>query len=544
MNKLDKEVAKHIYKSLNDTEYWFRHVLRTKVPGHPGLALTTQQLAYAKDFDELYRCKTKKVKGEELTEEETEIASKFGLSAQSGKCTGKTTLVAGLALKSLVCFNGEVKETDRSHTLILGASYDQTKSTIWAEMNRLLAGSIIADDVYIGAEKAYRRWPDPVREKLESTYCFIELRATNVAEGQRKQAKKFSGYHAPVELFILDESTGIGRPVCTELESTLGYVGGVSIMLVCFNPDVPVCYATETQTVKRRNFLCHQWNAEKSELTDDAYIQGRRDEWGEDSNEYIQWVLGLLPPASDDTLIPWQWLQEAVNKRFEVDEIEPLFFAYDPKGRGKCEATLSIRQGPVFRKILVNNIPDTKLQADWICDQVLEELEHHPEGIRFKILIEITGVGVGVYDNMKHHPTGLGHKRILQAVDVNIPLRRTWKTQVPSSKPTTPKKKYKTERDRLWDRVRQGFQDGTLQLVDDRKTIDQLGMLTFDNSSGFFRVVPKKEIGKDIGRADSVMISLASDVKKVYNMPEQQRHDNRVYESSQRSRSSAGWMYA
>jgi hypothetical protein len=521
VNDLDKQFAQHILKSIDDTEYWFREVLRTKIPG-TDKALTDQQLAFVRDFDALYSAKAKKIANlkhpdlvPELTQLELDLAAMYGESVQSGKGTGKTTVAAGLALKILVCHK-------RSITLILGASYDQTKSTIWAEMNRLLQGSIIADDVHIGAEKAF------LKDEKDNTFHFVELRATNVSENQQKQAKKFAGYHADVQVFIFDEATGISRPVFTEMESTLGYKFGVSIMLVFYNPDVPVCYAVETQTIKRDFFLCHHWDAELSELVDEEYIRKRKEEFGEESPEYLVWVKGLLPPASNDALLPWAWLQQAVNNRFEVDPMEPLVFSYDSKGQGKCEAVHTCSQGGITRWQKANNEPDTVLQADLVYQQVIDELEHHPKNIRFTIVIETDGIGYGVWCDMKHHSSGL--IKYTRAVNVGSKCRDTKGFR-----------KYECVRDKLWNTARRAVQEGTEQLPDERKLINQLGSMKFSTKTGKWKAMPKKELAVSPDRADSWVLKFAINMKRVYNRNEANT-SSRIYDRPQRTTTSNGWL--
>lgn len=507
MNSLDQEFADHIFRSIEDTEYWFKKVLCTKVHG-TDMALTTQQLAFANDFDLLYRLKKRKVNGKVLSEEEREVAGMYGVSVQSGKGTGKTTMAAGLALKSLVCFK-------KSVTLILGASYDQTKSTIWAEMNRLLQGSLIADDVHIGAEKAYRVYDNKKKEQANSAFWFVELRATNISENQSKQAKKFAGYHPPTALFIFDEATGISRPVFAEVESTLGYVGGVNIMLVFFNPDVDVCYAVDTQTIRRNSFMCHHWDTELTELVDEDYIRKRKEEFGEDSPEYMRWVKGLLPPSSTDALVPRAWVQEAVNRRLIVHKLEPLVFAYDSKGRGKCKAVLCCKQGGKARWFKSNKIADTVEQADWVCNRIMEELEDHPSSITLLILIESDGLGWGVFCDMKHHPSGLG--KFARAVSIGLKSRKTKGFR-----------QYEVVRDELGDKIRRAFQDGVEQIPDCRELINQLIMMKSTTAKGKFKVQPKKELAVSPDFYDAYALTFAKRGIKVYNM-RNKADDNRKY---------------
>ena len=521
MNDLDTTFADHILRSIHDTEYWFRVVLQTKVHG-TDLAMTSQQLAFAKDFDRMYTAKKKKVGGFTLTDEEADLASMHGMSVQSGKCTGKTTVAAGLALKSLVCFKESV-------TLILGASYDQTKSTIWAEMNRLLQGSLIANDVHVGSERAHRTYDDKKKETSVSKYNFIELRATNVSENQQKQAKKFAGYHPPTAIFIFDEATGISRPVFSEVESTLGYVGGVNIMLVFFNPDVDVCYAADTQTVKRNSFLCHHWDAELTELNDEDWVRKRKEEYGEESPEYIRWVKGHYPPSSSDALIPRAWIQEAINRNLVIDKHEPLTFSYDAKGQGKCEAVLSCKQGGKLRWQKSNNIADTYEQADWIVDRMFEELDHHPASIAFQLLVETDGLGWGVFCDLKHHPSGMA--KFTRPVCVGIKLRQSKGFR-----------KYECVRDKIGSNMRQAFQDGVVQIPDERKLINQLMMMKFSTSTGKFKVQPKKELAESPDRYDSYAISFAKNIKRVYNKQSRSSSDRKYVKQKSQQAIGCGFL--
>lgn len=492
------------------TEYFAREILRTKVPGTND-ALTWQQIEAAQAWKKIFAAKLKRAKDIELTEEEKFLAQKLGLSRQAARSTGKTGFECMLALNTLVCYPG------KTVVIFVGPDEDQVKKVSWSQMSQFVEGSLLKDEIIVQKKSVYLK-SDSHRNTIDLSqrrYIAIEAASSNV--------KSVSGQHPTILVIIFTEATGIEREICKEIENTMGFKGGVSIMWVGYNPDRPVCYASETQTINREMFDCNIWSARESPLADKDFIRKKIEIHGEDSPEILINVDGILPPSSTDAMINWGWLQEAVNRKLNPARNSMLVFAIDPaRSSDGCECVLGAWQEWWYKKLWAFNIDDTVLLADRICENIAEFISdgvakgEWDKDIDWRIAIEMDGGG-SLYDTIKHHPSGIagrnGYKLI--KVQMNSAVKRKYDFQ-----------KFKTHRDELWYQAKKLFENRIIKIPDDQKLISQLGQLTYDTSSGFWRAFQKKELKKSPDRAD--VIAIRCEVPLAFNYPEQ-KTNNRKY---------------
>lgn len=142
----------------------------------------------------------------------------------------------------------------------------------------------------------------------------------------------FQGWHSPGgTLFILDEAMGVPGPVWQAIKGTL--VSDWDRLLAIANPTSPEGeFFAMHKKQKDDNATGFKASLNKIQisafdtpnvvedrivvpgLTTRAWIEERREEWGEDSPLWTARVLGEFPDSADNVLVPLSWLDAAVER--------------------------------------------------------------------------------------------------------------------------------------------------------------------------------------------------------------------------------------
>lgn len=467
--------AQLLYQSQEDTAFFFEHILKTRVPGTE-LSITSQQQEACDKFDFILNSKrqvllNQKRKPEEkykLSGAEKKIIKKVGVSVQSGKGTGKTTWLAGLALKFLWCYPNSL--------IVIGSnSIDQLKRTIWAEMGRLLSKSLIKDEIVLKSEKAYLAYPNIKDEQQKAQYHFISQIATNTGTAS-DQATTLGGLHADYMFVIVDEATGQENDaVFEQLITTL--TKPVNLMVLAFNPNTDRGFAIDSHREKQHMFECLLWDSEKSELVSKETIERMEKTYGRDSNIFRTYVKGLVPVTASDALLPWSQIQEASKKEAHARINAPVVMGIDPSGGGDAVG-FYVRQGD--RGI-------ASYEKSYATDEAIEHGIAN-EAIMYevdKLAIEVDGLGGPIYNTLLTMSIG----------DIVTAFRTIRKASDNSD--------CLTERDEVCMKLKKKFADGVASIPDDPDLMNQLGFLKTDTDpkSGKIKIKGKKEFKSKYGRS-------------------------------------------
>lgn len=423
------------------------------------LSLTTQQKKAFKKLGELISAKIKLESGEPMSPIEMNLTRKFGLSIQSGNGTGKDTFAALCILFFLACFP-EPKVPCTAN------SARQLRNVLWSEISKWMrkANHIIPGDVTSPtilehifewqAEKIYSK-------EYEGRTWFAEAVTINTKATDTEQAEAIAGRHERFMLIVVDEASGIAEAVFNKFESTM--TQPVNIMLLIYNPTRASGYAIESQ--RSPHWIPIRWNAEESERVDKEHIQRIEEKYGRDSNPYRIRVLGLPPLSDSDTLIPNDWIMDAVDRN--IKEINPACIKGIDVGAGGDKSVILTRLGSTVTKISRSHTRDTMMLVEKVSVEIFAD---NPDGI----MVDNIGIGKGVYDALhaKH--------RNVKSVDV----RRTARNE----------QRFVRLRDELWWKVRDMFEAGTISIPDDRELIDQLSTVKWGEQGGKIKVQGKKEM--------------------------------------------------
>ena len=441
---------------------------------------TTQQKAYLNDVCEMVWAKIKVYKwnatgklidGKPVTERELSLNAKFGTSVMSGVGTGKGATASWIIIWFLTVF-------PFPKIAVTSPSAKQLQITLWAELAKWHQRSKLKDwftwqtDKFFFNEAKGQQW-------------FAVTRTANTKNSAEEQAETLAGLHEDYLLIIGDEASGIPDPVFRPLESTLTRM--CNLCLLFFNPTRAKGFAIDTHNRDRENWLSYRWNAEESEVVTKDSVERLAKKYGRDSNTFRIRVLGLPPLSGENTVIPWEWIIDAVDRELEVVIDDPTIYSLDV-GAGGDESCLLHRTGPLVHPLKVAGYSESNALIEWVSREVLAD-DPPPKAL----LLDSIGVGWGIEGPLR--------KRFeAQHIDVyGINVANT----------AFNAHRFHRLRDELWWRCRGEFEKGFLSIPDDPLLMGDLNAPRYEEVTGKIKIETKKDMKKrgveSPNRADSLI---------------------------------------
>lgn len=280
-------------------------------------------------------------------------------------------------------------------------------------------------------------------------------------------------------------NSGIPEAVFRPLEG--GLTGVCNFILMLFNPTRRHGFAIGSHQENRQDWVCLHWDAEKSERVTKEQIERMERKYGRDSNAFRISVTGLPPLAEPDTLIPWDWVMEAVDREILPGTDDPLKLMVDV-GAGGDKSVITHKQGGVISKIVTHNTPDTMELAGWVVNAADEEEAE-------AVFIDVIGLGNGVFNRVRELRRGN-----IKVYPVDV--RRIARNQA----------RFKKRRDELWWALREEFEQGTISIPNDDELIGELSTIKYTvDSAGKVKVEGKQELKKrglpSPNKADTLMMA-------------------------------------
>ena len=240
----------------------------------------------------------------------------------------------------------------------------------------------------------------------------------------------WSGFHAVNTMFIITEASGIPEATYNAIE---GNLQGNSRLLLVFNPNVTTGYAAKAMKSPRfKKFRLNSLNAENVKQknnvipgqVDYVWVKDKVDSWctairKEEFNEgmgdfffegmyyrpndlFRVKVLGMFPKVSEDILIPYEWLELAVNRWKEKNEAGFVSkkhprIGVDVAGMGRDCSVLIPRYGSWIPKIDVH-------QSGGSADHMKiagKTAVYLSQDEKAKAFIDTIGEGAGVYSRLE-----------------------------------------------------------------------------------------------------------------------------------------------
>ena len=436
--------------------------------------LTEQQEDGLIELSKLIRAKLKvSVKGAKLTEEEELYAKKIGLSIMSGKGTGKDFFAALVSMYFLTVF-------ENAKGLATANTGKQLKNVFWSELAKIMSlakkvdptdprSITVLEDVFVWqSEKIF--W-----KTKQGKQWFMEAATVNPNASSEEQAKALTGRHEDHMIFIIDEAIGVPEPALMALEETM--TGKLNIAVMIFNPFRSKGYAIDSQYKDSGKWVALRWNAENCERVTPASIEVKK-AYGLESNPYRVSVLGLPPIADSNTLIPYDWIQDAIGRELTIPEEYPLIKSGD-FGAGGDNSVICTRRGGHMFPFKKNNTQNSNELVDWVVNDF-----RHSEAAAF--YGDVIGIGWGVMGNLRKE---LGGHRA-RSVDSRAKAMR--------------EDKFGNKRAENYWTMREQFENGLISIPDDEAFIDQLSVIrTKIDNRGRIWIISKADIKKEMKEGNS-----------------------------------------
>jgi len=441
----------------------------------PVLKLTMQQEGGFIELGQLVRAKFRRAQGKRLTEEEVGYANKIGLSIMSGMGTGKDTFAALVILWANYCLPD-------CKNIATANNAKQIRNVLWAEIAkwmrreaRKLEGTkqtMLEQVLELHSEKLFYK-------EFKGESWFTEAVTVNTKLSEEEQAEGIAGRHEDFQIIVIDEASGIANAVFKNFERTL--TRALNLMIIIFNPKRAKGYAVESQHDPR--FIALRWNAEESELVDQNHVRRQAEKYGKDNNDYRISVLGLPPLVDETTLIPSDWIEDAIDRELVVSEQDLLIKSLDC-GAGGDKSIICTRRGMYVYPLERNNSPDSVVLTNWACNNIDMAI---PDVFR----VDTVGIGWAVEGNLREKK-GL----IIEAAD----SRRT------ADNP----ERFANKRAEMHWNLRDVFERGVISIPDDIDLIKQLRALRVKyNNKGQLQIIEKAKLKSEIGHSPDEVDALA-----------------------------------
>lgn len=431
-----------------------------RMTGHK-IKMTGQQKEASKALTALVAAKLKVHLGT-ATPQDLEIARKIGVSIMAGKGVGKDAWLSWAIIWFTSLF-------PYCKVPCVSVSADQLHKVLWSEISKWLSQSAVKSWLTIQNDKLY--FTDlPEGEAGKRWFAFPKT--ANPKATEREQSETLAGIHEDYVMVAVDEASGIPAGVFEPLEATL--TGAVNFLLVIFNPTRATGYAIDTQFAHSQDWITLQWSAEDSELGNKLEQERLERRYGRDSNPFRIRVLGLPPKTDEHTLIPWEWIEDAVDREIEGVDRLPLVKALDC-GAGGDQSIIASRRGYQIYPLKRLTTADSTALTTWAG---LDIDTDNPD----TFFVDTIGIGWAVEGQLRDKKGA-----IVEAADV----RRT------ADNPD----KYVNKRAEMYDRVREAFEKGLISIPDDQELKDQLGALKCEYKGSKMQILDKRKLKAVLGHS-------------------------------------------
>ena len=420
--------------------------------------ITTQQRQGLIEVRKLVAAKLKAASGAILTDSEAVYSKKIGISIVSGRGTGKDAFAVWVTAWFLTCF-------PYAKIPCTAPTGHQLKDVLWSEIAKWLKGHnptdppLVADLFTWQSEKVYHN-------AAGGKEWYAIARTCNTRATAEEQGETLSGFHEDYLIVIVDEASGVPDPVFRPLEGTL--TGKCNFILLISNGTRTGGYFFKSHNEDRDRWVNLIWNAEESEIVSRTQIEDQASRYGKDSNSYRINVKGCFPRISSDTLIAWEWVQDAINRETEPMDVDPEVFGIDI-GAGGDPSVIVHRHGPKIKAIFEHDTTESEALVSWIMGKIFA-LEPAI------VMIDPIGVGWGIAGTLRARLPSL------KLIDVNV-------GEVASNN-----QRFFRLRDELYWRVRDLFEQRIFSIPDDPILVGEATSIKFEEPGGIVKIESKKDM--------------------------------------------------
>jgi phage terminase large subunit len=349
------------------------------------------------------------------------------VSVRSGHGVGKSSTLATVVWWFL-------ETVDFAKIPCTGPSSHQLRDVLWSELSkwRRSADAVSearGDHPRVWLSKLFEQTAERVYDRGASDEWFAVSRVSS-----KERPEALSGFHgAPgALLFILEEASGILEQTFETAEGALSSQGARVLMVG--NPTRNTGTFAASHKQHRGEYTALHFRSQDSPLVDPAYRPRLVRKFGEESNVVRVRADGEFPRADNDTLIPLE-LTELALQRDPMPGIGPRRLGVDVARFGDDRTVLLLRHGPVIEQIAIHSKQDTMVTVGHVvqASQTWKADE---------IYVDLIGVGAGVYDRLRE----LASEKTLSIPVYGVNVAES----APDRREAEEDAQAKTMRDHLW----------------------------------------------------------------------------------------------
>ena len=193
-------------------------------------------------------------------------------------------------------------------------------------------------------------------------------------------------------VFLFDEAAGIAHEIWEAARGSFSTPGCIWICTGNGNYAHGDFYDTHHKNAEF--WQRFSFSSLNSPFVSTTYCNEMAREFGEESNMYRIRVLGKFPRHDADTLIPFDWVEEAKDRDVLVDDKLERIAGLDPSGGGNDPVGFCIRQGPLAYGF-----------QEWPALEAMPTVgrvfKMYKEGLFSKVVVDAIGVGSGVVSRLE-----------------------------------------------------------------------------------------------------------------------------------------------
>jgi hypothetical protein len=318
---------------------------------------------------------------------------------KAGHSTGKTRIIS-----RIIAWFVSVHPIDEVRVVVTADNFDQITGGIWRELILLHQEKGLPERVTLDA-----KWHAGPNSNLE------------VAVGVKPSDKNptgIQGRHARHLLCIIEEACGVPEAIFEAVDSLASNEGAT--ILAVGNPTDPTAYMAQVcrpgsgwlvkkiASTDTPEFTGEEVSDQlRGVLASKAWVEAKRQQWGETSPAFVSRILGEFPDISDDTLIHPRWIREAQERT--LDRTRRPHLGVDVSRFGEDETVIMQREGGWARVVWAHHKLDTMQTAGHVA-RVMREVNAEPGLNDFvTAAVDADGLGAGLRPPQGAGAAGLAH---------------------------------------------------------------------------------------------------------------------------------------
>ena len=330
---------------------------------------------------------------------------------------------------------------------------------------------------------------DRISLKSRSAEAFISARTS-----RKEQPEALAGVHSQGKVILLcDEASGIPEQV---YESASGSMSGKNTHTILLgNPTRNSGLFYDTHHKLKGAWRTFHISAYDSDRVSDEFVEEMAMRYGEDSSAFKVRCLGEFAEETDDTIIPLELIDSAIQREIPVDHnVADTIWALDVARHGADSSVLVKKTGSTITEIKSWK----RLDLMELSGRIHAEYDTtEPENRPHELYVDVIGMGYGVLDAIN----SIGR---INAVGINV-------AESPSQKET-----YMNLRSELWFKFKSFLENKMCKLPNNEYMIaDLIGVKYKFTAAGKIQVESKDQIKKRLGRspdfADALVLLMAGE---------------------------------